>query len=229
MPKAVPQCPVTTVKHSSGETMALWTSGGMIHVLVVSVADGAGHIHEAVLGQDHALRPHDGEDGMPYTSAAAAPRHSGSTWAASTCGAERDLCPPALLWPWVLSSPAFYSRWELPDVPGDTSCIFSYCCWTLDGINCFPVKKLQQEVSGGLTPCKKSGFTNLLPFTTAVMHLCDNGKEIYSCFSLTLNTISSYKSKWRLSLLAIHSPASPDPASAVDFCSPIDVVRQDFP
>ena len=75
-----------------------------------------------------------------------------------------------------------------------------------------------------MTAFTKSAFINHLPLTAIVMLLRDNGKKIYGCFSLTKNTVSSHKSKWGLSLLAIQSSASPDPASPFDFCSPMALV-----
>lgn len=86
MPEAVPECPVTTVKHSSGER---WPCG---------VAEGWSMYWWSVLQMEQVTStrlfwgktmphvPMTEKNGMPYTSAvasptvgAAAPRHSGSS------------------------------------------------------------------------------------------------------------------------------------------------------
>lgn len=113
--------------------------------------------------------------GKPYKSTVASP----------TLGAAAPWhmwCWDGLVPPSPRLAPGVGISWQLAEVPGDMSCIFSYCCWTLYGTNCFLVKELQQEFWGNLFPYEKSGFINLLLFTTVIKFLCDNGKKIYSCF-----------------------------------------------
>lgn len=82
------------------------------------------------------------------------------------------------------------------------------------------MQELQPEVLGSFTPYRKSGFINHLPFTTIVMRLSENGKKFYFCFSLAMNLVSLYESRWGLSVLAIYSSASPEPASPFELCRP---------
>lgn len=58
MSKAVPQCPVTAASTALERQRPWGVCGEVVHVLVISLADGAGHMHKAALGQSHAPCPH---------------------------------------------------------------------------------------------------------------------------------------------------------------------------
>lgn len=115
-------------KHSPGETEALRGVGGVVPVLVVSLADGAGHVYKAALGQSHAHVPKLGVNGMPYTSTAAsltlgACTHGAVMAAQGNCGTQLFSGPVCHL----LSLTAAGS-FQSTEGHGDMSCIFSYGC-----------------------------------------------------------------------------------------------------
>lgn len=97
-------------KHSPGETEALRGVGGVVPVLVVSLADGAGHVYKAALGQTHAPCPQAGGEWDALHQNCCQP-HTGGLYPWCSDGSSGQLWDPALLWPCV-SSPVSNCCWE---------------------------------------------------------------------------------------------------------------------
>lgn len=128
-----------------------------------------------------------------------------------TCGWEGPVSP-AHLWPQGWSSPAFYPPWGLLEVPGETSCIFSYWCGAVSGITCFPGKNCSRRFWEACVPTKSQHLLISCPLPLLSCFYVTTARKFTVTFSSTKWNISR-KSKWGLSLQVIPSPASPDPAS----------------
>lgn len=145
-------------KCSSGEMTALRSREGVFHMLVVSIAGGAGDLHMAVLKWDQAHVPMIEKDVLHKPCCQP---HSGGycpMW-----GAERGFYHPALLWLWMSSSPAFYSWWNLPEVPRDMNFVCSCRCWTVSEINLFQCRSYSRRFWGALLPTESQGLLITCP------------------------------------------------------------------
>lgn len=120
----------------------------------------------------HSSMPHDAEEQEALHEQAELPPY---VWLGGTCVTSPPLAPgvviSCLLPPMGVTGGTW--RNQLHFLLLVRSCFWNYL---------FSREELQQEVLESLCPYKKSAFINLLPFTIAVMLLCDNGKKIYSYF-----------------------------------------------